>query len=159
MVPWIPTAEFLSYLDVALGPERREVECDLHRPVGGRQQVHNQRHPTVVHGRRGGEPEELLKANGEHRTALCAVVDRNPAAGWHLDVGRYESIEVGALLPVQQRVDPDSSRQRSEIAAPERRPEVWGQPSLQGAEQRRIVDRRPGIGLIEPAKANRSRQR
>src|SRR3984957_810828 len=86
-------------------PEAWQVARDLDRTVSGREQMEGERDATAGQPRMLVEPEQLLDAQRDRRSAFRFIIDRRRGPGWRLEVGRRFVNEPPRHVPGQRGVE------------------------------------------------------
>ena len=102
MVLRIAAPHLLSDLAVSVGPEGRQVLCDLQGTVSGGEEVQGQRHRLIENPRRRLQAEDFLKSHAQNWAVSGSVVDRKAAAAGNIVMGWRQSVEIAPLAPVEQ---------------------------------------------------------
>ena len=132
----VPAGHVLAHVCPGPGPEAGEVRRHLDRSAGGRQEVHDDRHPSVGHRRVDRGAEQVLDPRRDGRV-LARVVDGNGSAAGHDDRGGDQAIQLRNPVVADEVPKGTADVDPFEVGAAGRTRKTGRQPVVERPEQTR----------------------
>ena len=148
MVLRIAAPHLLSDLAVAVGPEGRQVLCDLQGTVSGGEEVQGQRHRLIENPRRRLQAEDFLKSHAQNWAVSGSVVDRKAAAAGNIVMGWRQSVEIAPLAPVEQAGQEIPDNERLKMLPASSAVDGRSEPVFETSQQSFIGDVGPVVGAL-----------